>query len=271
MVIWDFDGPVGQLNATFPYNFNSIAFDKELGNVRYLIDYLKPLGIKNTFAITGFSAEKGPLPMMFPDLIHELAKSGHEIASHTWRHEWIPLHSEKQVFLSLQRSKKSLEEAIEKMQTVCGLVPPFNRPMTWLAAGNFSFGDIGFWPFFKMADNGNLFKVAKKAGYRWIRISNKSLLTRLKIKPRPLTGKVRMVNQMLVLENHYNGFDQKVIDYIEKSDSSTFTVSAHPIMLSFENKIESKQNFENFIQHFASQKDTYEFITPSQLLEDPTF
>lgn len=268
MIIWDFDGPIGQLNSSFPYKFNAARFDEELDNVRYLIHYLKDAGIKNTFAVTGLSAEPGPYPLMFPDLIDELAKEGHEIASHTWRHEWIPIFQEAQIDLSLQRSRFALQQAIHERQPVHGLVPPFNRPMTWLADGNISLGDRGIFPWFKMADNGRLFRLAKKHGYRWIRISNKSLANRLKISPRPLTGRVRQYKGLLILENHYVGFDQRIIDYIGLHKAPTYTISAHPLMLSKENKTESKVNFERFIQYFLQKKDEFEFITPSQLLHD---
>ena len=266
MVIWDFDGPIGQINSSFPYKFNAQRFDEELNNVRYLINFLKQAGIVNTFAVTGLSAEPGPWPLMFPELINELAENGHEIASHTWRHEWIPIFQEAQIDLSLQRSRSAIRQAIHESQPVYGLVPPFNRPMTWLADGNISLGDRGIFPWFKMADNGRLFRLANKHGYRWIRISNKSLANRLKISPRLLTGRVRKVNNLTILENHYVGFDQRVIDYIMQHDSPTYTISAHPLMLSKEGKSESKTHFEPFIQFFLNRKDEFEFITPSQLL-----
>lgn len=268
IVIWDFDGPIGQINSSYPYNFQSIRFSEELDNVAYLLSYLKEAGISNTFAITGLSAEKGPYPFMFPDLIQTLAEAGHEIASHTWRHEWIPLFTADQIDKSLKRSRFALQEAINQQQPVLGFVPPFNRPMTWLADGNFSAGDRGWFPWFKTADNGFLFKLLEKNGYGWVRISNKSLANRLHIKPRLLTGRVRRVNKLLVLENHYVGFDQKIIDYIINTPADTYTVSAHPLMLSKAGKTESKENFERFVQFFLAHNDTFEFVTPSQLLHE---
>lgn len=268
IVIWDFDGPIGQINSSYPYNFQSIRFDEELNNVNYLIDYLKQAGIVNTFAVTGLSAEKGPWPLMFPDLINTLAEAGHEVASHTWRHEWIPLFTSDQIDKSLKRSRSAIQLAIHNKQDVYGFVPPFNRPMTWLADGNFSAGDRGWFPWFKTADNGHLFKLLEKNGYKWVRISNKSLANRLHLKPRKLTGCVRKVNKLLVLENHYVGFDKHVIDYIMNTPADTYTVSAHPLMLSKQGKTESKENFEQFVQFFLGHSDTFEFVTPSQLLHE---
>ena len=268
IVIWDFDGPIGQINSTNPYNFQSIRFEEELSNVEYLLDYLRNVGILNTFAVTGLSAEKGPWPFMFPELIQKLSDAGHEIASHTWRHEWIPLFTSDQIDKSLKRSRSALQSAINNSQPVWGFVPPFNRPMTWLADGNYSVGDRGWFPFFKTADNGHLFKLLKKNGYKWVRISNKSLANRLHLKPRLLTGRVRKVDHLLVLENHYVGFDKRVIDYIMKTPSDTYTISAHPLMLSKTGKTESKENFEHFIEFFLSQPNTFEFVTPSQLINE---
>ncbi|MDD3003997.1 polysaccharide deacetylase family protein [Flavobacterium sp.] len=264
ILIWDFDGPIGQVNSSYPYNFHFENLEKEIENVRWLLDFLEEKNIKSCFAITGFSAEQGSYPFCFPSLINEIASKGHEIASHSWRHEWTPLFTENQIQKSLKRSKMVLEKAIGKDRGVVGFVPPHNRPMTWVRRGAFSFGDRGIWPFFKMGDNDNLLKALKQNNYQWVRVSYKNIFMKLGFQVKNITGRVIKQNGMTVLENHYTGFDSSVINHILSTNHETYTISAHPFMLSLENKTESKKNFINFINRLIQSNQSILFVTPSE-------
>ncbi len=266
ILIWDFDAPIGQINATYPYNFNFENIYNEIENVKWLLDFLDEKKIKCCFAITGLSAEIGPYPLCFPDRIKQIADKGHEIASHSWKHEWLPLFKVNQVIKSLKRSKTALEKATDMSSTVVGFVPPHNRPMTWIRRGAFSFGDRGLWPFFKMADNQSVLRLLQLNGYKWIRVSYKNLFMRFKLQKRILTGRIIKRNGILVLENHYNGFDQVVIDHILTTNYPTYTISAHPLMLSHINKKESRSEFENFIKTLTKPENNIVFTTPNELL-----
>lgn len=268
ILIWDLDGAIGQINSSYPYNFNYKNLETELDNVRYALDKLDEYRVKTCFAVTGFSAEEGLYPYVFPELINEICKRGHEIASHSWRHEWAPLFAQKQIQLSLKRSKSALEKCISNRQDVIGFVPPHNRPMSWLKKGAFSLGDRGIYPFFTMGDTGQLIKQLKVNNYRWIRISHKNILRKLGLTPDNITGRVYEYNDVLILENHYTGFDEKVVSHILATQHPTYTISAHPLMLSFPNKTENRQNFEGFLQRFKEVESSVEFTTPGQILTD---
>lgn len=266
IVIWDFDGPIGQVNSSYPYNFDFENLEKEIENVRWLLTYLEQKDIKCCFAITGLSAEQGHYPFCFPDFINEISAAGHEVASHSWRHEWTPLFKEDQIHKSLKRSKKSLETAVGNQGSVMGFVPPHNRPMSWVRRGAFSLGDRGIWPFFKMGDTENLLNLLKLNNYKWIRVSYKNLFMNFGLQSKNSTGRVLKRNGIMVLENHYTGFDNKVIDHILSTNHPTYTISAHPFMLSLENKIESKSNFINFIERLTNSGQPISFILPCELL-----
>jgi peptidoglycan/xylan/chitin deacetylase (PgdA/CDA1 family) len=266
IIIWDFDGAVGQINSTLPYNFNFESLEKEISNVEYILDKLDEYNIKTCFAITGFSAENGIFPYVFPDLIKKISDRGHEIASHSWRHEWIPLFSNNQINKSLSRSKLSLEKVLNFSKEVVGFVPPHNRPMTWLMKGAISMGDLGIYPFFKLGDTGQLIKLLLTNNYIWVRISHKNIFQKFNLLKRNITGKIYKYKNILILENHYRGFDCRVIKHILETNHSTYTISAHPLMLSFENKIESKIHFENFLKKITESNQEIEFILPSNLL-----
>ena len=266
ILIWDFDGPIGQVNSTYPYNFNFSNFEIEINNVKNLLKILDDYKIKCCFAITGFSAEKGVFPYTFPNLIKEIQNKGHEIASHSWRHEWLPLFKVNQIDKSLKRSKLALERAIDNQQEVVGFVPPHNRPMSWIQRGAFSLGDLGLFPFFKLGNNQSVISLLKQNDYRWIRVSYKNILTKLLFLKRNMTGKIFKYKNVLILENHYTGFDNKVIEHILNSNFETYTISAHPLMLSFQNKNESKENLLIFLNKLTNANQEIEFVIPSSLL-----
>ncbi len=224
--------------------------------------------ILTTYAVTGFSAERGLHPYTFPDLISKIANYGHEIASHSWRHEWIPLFSEKQVTRSLERSKMALENAVGSHYQLRGFVPPHNKPASWLKRGAYSLEDKGLYPLFKMGDLSSLIKVLSLTKYKWVRIAHNPFVNRFQKKEFTLRQRLFNHNNMLILENHYTGFDQKIIDYIEAKPQEYFTISAHPVMLDFnDGRPESWVNFEKFIAHFSNRADI-EFVRPMDLLAD---
>ena len=266
ILIWDYDAPIGQINATFPYNFNNINFNKEKSNVTYALSKMDEYSVKSCFAITGFSAEVGSLPFNFPDFINEISKKGHEIASHSWKHEWVPLFTENQIRKSFARSKSALESSIEYRQDVVGFVPPHNVPRTWIRRGAYSLGDRGLWPFFKMGNLENVFNLLINLNYKWIRISHNPIKYKLGLVQRSLTGKIYKYKGLLILENHYTGFDKYVQDYILNSNNEHFIISAHPAQLNRkEIKIENRLNFEKFLEVFANNPE-FEFIRPMDLI-----
>lgn len=266
ILIWDFDGPIGQINSSYPYNFNFENFETEINNVKEILSELKRFNIKCCFAITGFSAENGVYPYVFPDLIAEIAEQGHEVASHSWRHEWTPIFKTDQINKSLKRSKMILEKVIQKEEAVVGFVPPHNRPMTWWRRGAFSLGDRGLYPWFKMGDNQSLINLLLDNNYKWVRVTYNSVFNKLGIIKKNITGSVIKRNGILIFENHYNGFDEKVIKHILKTNFDTYTVSAHPLMFSFENKKESRENFIQFLESLLFSNQNIEFVLPSNLL-----
>lgn len=267
VLIWDFDGPIGQINATYPYNFNFNLLPQEIKNVQNLLEILDENAIKCCFAITGFSAEDGIFPFNFPELITDISKRGHEIASHSWKHEWVPIHLKDQIEKSLKRSKYILEQRIVDGGKVLGFVPPHNRPMTWFRRGAISLEDRGLFPFFRMGDNSKLLNCLNENGYKWIRVSYTNLFMKLGISKKNITGRVVRKKGMVVFENHYNGFGPKVIDHILNSNHPTYTVSAHPLMLSYKNKEESLENFLNFLKNLKNSKQPIEFVLPSDFVK----
>ena len=74
------------------------------GNVRRLLDLLSAADVHATFFVLGWVAER------LPELVRDIARAGHEIASHGWSHAPIWDLSEAAFFDEVVRSRRLLEE-----------------------------------------------------------------------------------------------------------------------------------------------------------------
>ena len=83
---------------------NSTEFSSK--GVMRLLKLLDKYGIKSTFFVTGFFAEKEP------KIVKEIFKRGHEIASHSYKDENHSGFSRKKTFESIEASKKVIEKII---------------------------------------------------------------------------------------------------------------------------------------------------------------
>lgn len=75
-------------------------------STRKLVDILQPHGIRGTFFVLGWIAERQP------DLVREIADAGHEVASHGWGHRRVTDLSREEFREDVRSSKALLEEII---------------------------------------------------------------------------------------------------------------------------------------------------------------
>lgn len=254
-LIWDYDTAIGQVNATYPYNFRQEPILQEIENVDHILKLGLDHGISMTFACVGFAAEPGTYPFHVPEQIKRIHESGHEIASHSWRHEWFPFLEKEQIRRSLARSKQTLENCIEVPGGVKGFVPPFNRPMSWYRQGAISLGDRALGPWYPGANIGSLLKSLHEAGYTWCRLSYRSLWRRLA--DRFQEKKIRLNNWwkadgITIVPNNYCGFNEPAIKLVEMAAEKELPVviSGHPSGLS-RMREESLDKFKIFLERVS--------------------
>lgn len=232
ILIWDYDGAVGQVNATYPYKFDEEKLIQEIRNVDAILALGKKYEITMTFACLGFAAEAGHYPYHVPEQIRKIFDHGHEIASHSWKHEWFPYLEREQIVRSLSRSKMILEQAIGVPGAVAGFVPPFSRPMTWYAKGAFSLGDRVFGPWYPGGNLESLIKLAKDSGYKWFRVTYRPLLQKILRKQphHPLLKSWESHHEVVCVPLHVIGFEDEAHQLLEKVRHSggTVVVCGHP-------------------------------------------
>lgn len=78
------------------------------GNTRKILDILDEANARATFFVLGWTAEK------FPELVKEIDKRGHEVASHGYWHKLIYRMSKNEFKEDLDKSIKVLEHSIGK-------------------------------------------------------------------------------------------------------------------------------------------------------------
>ncbi|MBI4183192.1 MAG: polysaccharide deacetylase [Proteobacteria bacterium] len=100
-----------------PVLFSHGAFAVREG-LRPLLDLFDEHAIKATFFIPGVTAER------HPDAVGEIARRGHEAASHGYRHRSITL-------LSREEERDELVKGIEAVERVTRVRPPTWRSPSW--------------------------------------------------------------------------------------------------------------------------------------------
>lgn len=265
-IIWDFDAAIGQINATYPYNYNEAGIYEEARNVERILEIAQEYGVRFTFAITGFSAEEGIYPYHQQDLIRRIHREGHEIASHTWRHEWLPVIQHNQLIKTLERSRYALEKCIGTEGAVSGLVLPHNRPMSWYRKGAFSLGDRGIYPLYPGAELGSVIRFAGRCGYHWVRVSYRPTLEKLMSIRHPFRRRWEWIGNVLTVPMHYTGFDSAAKRMISEGIRcrKDVVLSGHPLMLSRPDKAESEGHLLQLLDYLDVLKSQVQVMPVNQ-------
>ena len=258
-IIWDYDTAIGRVNSSYPYKFDESKLLREIENVETILQLGQQYSIQMTFACVGFAAEEGAFPYHIPQQIARMHAAGHEIASHSWKHEWFPFLERRQIELSLQRSRDILGKAVNQKDAVTGFVPPFSRPMSWLARGAFSLGDRMTLPRQPGADMGSLLPLVNAAGYSWCRIAYRPFwkkIMREYSSPLMPHQNWSACSGVVCVPSHYIGFDTPAQGLLEDAcrEGSTLVVSGHPSALDF-GREESLENLTHFLQMAAGKQD----------------
>ncbi len=273
MIVWDYDTPIARITATKPYNY---VFEKclaEEGYVNLILDTARDINAKFTFATLGFGAEKSVAPFDVRHVIKKIHAEGHEIASHSWKHEWLPFLSEYQLDMTMQRSKMILEECIGNGYKVNGFVLPHDRPMSWYSRFAFSGGDKTMYPFFPGGSIDGISKYLKKNDYKWLRVSTRPVWEKL-VDWRGTNKKLRLGRKVIstsgfhYIPEHHMEFDSGAIDAVDWAvqNNKPLVIAGHPAALGF--KSENLDNFKRFIAHIHGyiQQNKLEVTTVSDFL-----
>jgi len=128
------------------------------------------------FAVVGAAALPGQRPYHDPEQVRRIHEAGHEIASHAFRHEWLPGLGTRALRTVLRDSKDVLEQCIGA--AVVSFVPPYNQPFDYPAGGSISLAErreVGR----ERTGLHALCAALADTGYRFCRVAYRPMHTRL--------------------------------------------------------------------------------------------
>ena len=166
LFFWDYDTQWGadrSRSAGGPKKWGNLEFE----NTERLLELHEQYKIPACFAVVGAAALPGERPYYDPAQIRRIRAAGHEIASHAFRHEWLPGLNRRELLETLRLSKDALEQCTSA--EVVSFVPPFNQPFDYSARWAISLSErreAGR----ERTDIKRLCEALRDSGYRFCRI-----------------------------------------------------------------------------------------------------
>jgi hypothetical protein len=175
MFFWDYDTQWGADRSRLgggPRQYGPLEFP----NTEEVLELHARFGIPACFAVVGAAALPGERPYHDPAQIRRIHAAGHEIASHAFRHEWLPALDRRALVRTLRESKDALEQCIGA--PVESFVPPFNQPFDYARGWSFSIAErleAGV----RRTTLTGLCEALRETGYRFCRVTYASLAERM--------------------------------------------------------------------------------------------
>lgn len=175
MIFWDYDTQWGA-DRSRDTSRRSDWGPREFPNTDRLLDIHARYDIPACFAVVGAAALPGMRPYHDPDQVRRIHAAGHEVASHSFRHEWLPGLGREALRETLRTSKDALEQCLSA--PVTAFVPPFNQPFDYALRLSISLSERltvrrG------RTDVGRLCEALAESGYRFCRLAYRPFRDRL--------------------------------------------------------------------------------------------
>jgi hypothetical protein len=138
VIFWDYDTQWGgdrSRSPGGPKGWGHLDFE----NTERLLELHGRFNIPACFAVVGAAALSGSRPYHDPDQIRRIHAAGHEIASHSFHHDWLPGLGPAALRETLMRSRDALQQCIGA--EVQSFVPPWNQPFDHLAGWSVSLSE----------------------------------------------------------------------------------------------------------------------------------
>jgi hypothetical protein len=175
LLFWDYDTQWGadrSRSANGPKSWGHLEFE----NTERLLDLHAQYNVPACFAVVGAAALPGNRPYHDPEQVRRIHGAGHEIASHSLYHEWLPGLRPRALKDALTKSKDALEQCIGA--PVVSFVPPFNQPFDYPAGWSISLSERRAVAEGR-TDLQRLCETLSECGYKFCRVCYRPILQRL--------------------------------------------------------------------------------------------
>lgn len=185
LLFWDYDTQWGadrSRSGGGPKDWGRLEFE----NTERLLELHAEYDVNACFAVVGAAALAGERPYHDPEQVKRIYAAGHEVASHSFHHEWLPGLGREALRDTLRKSKDALEQCIGA--SVGGFVPPFNQPFDYPGGWAFSLSERKAVKS-ERTDLLALCETLAECGYRFCRVCYRPVVLRLA----ELLGRKRIV------------------------------------------------------------------------------
>lgn len=251
VIFWDYELQQG-IDASLS-GISHTGYD-EYDQTDKILDLHREYGFPAVFATVGTVAEEGDLPYHSRSQIERIVQDGHELASHSDRHEVICDLDEKQIRQTLLTSKRKLEEVGHCKVTT--FVPPHNMPFELFGLSIYRRGRFRRC---RLSVSG-LCKVAGEMGYEVVR----------QYRMRPIS---RRLGWTTVKDLHYGedckqlymscgaGFEESARVAVQASvrRGGIAVISGHP-QATLDQGSQSLESFRSFLEHLHLLRDQIDVV-----------
>jgi hypothetical protein len=274
LLFWDYDTQWGAERSRSPGGPKSWG-PLEFENTERLLELHARYDVPACFAVVGAAALPGERPYHDPEQIRRIHAAGHEVASHAYRHEWLPGLSRRDVASALSQSREALEQCLGA--PVVSFVPPYNQPFDHPGRLAFSLSE-------RRAGNPERLSLAplcamlREAGYRFARIVYRPIWEALRARiggrnggPRP--ARLETIRGVTCLRLGADGFDSAVLEMVERSvqRGELAATYGHPHSL-FSGNTQDLRHLEPLLRRAAALRaeGRLQILRPRDLLAEAT-
>jgi peptidoglycan/xylan/chitin deacetylase (PgdA/CDA1 family) len=256
VLFWDYDTQWGADRSRSPggpKNWGQLEFE----NTDRLLEILARHEMPSCFAVVGAAALPGERPYHDPQQIRAIHEAGHEIASHSFHHDWLPGLGQQELRRTLQQSKDALEQCIGS--EVLAFVPPFNQPFDHAARWSFSYSErrsAGK----DRTDLARLCSNLNEIGYRFCRVAYRPLSKRVAemILGRSLQTPsfLEYIEGIACLRANAGGFGSQAVELLDQCVrcGGTLVIFGHPHSLGVPASPQRFEALEQFLTHVDRQR-----------------
>lgn len=249
-ISFDYDSPEGYRNS---FGMRDCRADADQAGTDLLLRVLGDHDTRATFGVVGRVALEGAPPEHCPDQIRAIHAAGHEVASHSMFHRFIPPMRRDELLEDVAGSRRALEACIGA--PVRGFIPPFNRPMHFPQRRAISVSELlGMHGRGRGRQSlGSMLRVLGEAGFGWSRVSYEDKLQRYFGHPAP--AQPFLFRGMVAIPLHATGFGDVAAALVRRHLDSGLTIAiyGHPNQ-AMEDNDQSAAMLDRFLATFAPER-----------------
>ncbi len=255
-ISFDYDSPEGYRNS---FGMQGWRADADQVGTDELLRVLREHGAKATFGVVGRVALEGQPPEHCPQQVCQIHAEGHEVASHSMFHRFLPPMKREELLEDVSTSRKVLEYRIDA--EVRGFIPPFNRPMHFPQRRAFSMSEVlGLHGRGRARQSlGSMLRVLAEAGYGWSRVSFEdkleTLLKRAGVRRETAPAQPFLFGGVVAIPLHSTGFGEASAALVRKylRTDLTIAVYGHPNQ-ALEQNDQSAEKLDRFLGAFEKDR-----------------